>query len=182
MGAAADLKNARMNVAPVFDVLQVIEGWHREFLGELDLLRFIIYLEEALRYDGRRGEDSCELSAQQVALFTGEWRVAMERGVEVTREEMFDCARSHDMLWSRIWQLDPVIQRVISDPVNELVNAFTSLLDFFVIRKFFASEHLAACNPVVLLSAKNFAAESHALSSAHDCKSLKMLVTRRSLP
>lgn len=55
MSATTDFENARVNVAPVFDVLQFGKRWHSEFFGEFNQLLFIFFdhFEQTL------GDDSC---------------------------------------------------------------------------------------------------------------------------
>jgi hypothetical protein len=105
-----------------------------------------------------------------VALLTRERRVGSDVGIEVTSEYTLDKARSLDLVRLGVGQLNPIVEEVIGNPVNENVaasaTAFKTMVDVVV-----ASE-LSAHNPVVLLSSEDFTSESELVSTTHSSKFL----------
>ena len=74
--------------------------------------------------------DSTNLCSQEMSLLSWEGRIALNGGIEISSADMFDESGSLNLCRGNIWQLDPVFQQVVIDPVYEFVDSFTSLFDF----------------------------------------------------
>lgn len=111
-----------MDVHPVGRVLELLSGWHLEFLAELYLVSLIVDLVHSFGGNGRRVEDAGKLGSQQVTLFTGERRVRVDFSVEVTSEDVLYLTGTDDVLGLGVRELHPVVQQVVCYPVNQLVD------------------------------------------------------------
>jgi len=102
-----------------------------------------------------------------VSLFSSEFGVGFDFGVQVSGEDVLNLHGAGDVLGSAVGKLNPVVKEVIGDPVNKLVDSSTTLLnvgreDLTLIIK--ASTE----DPVVLLSSINFTNKTDLVGSAHD--------------
>ena len=66
-----------------------------------------------------------------MSLFSWEWRVAVDFGIQISRENVLDLSSDVQVRRLQIWKLDPVLQNVVSYPENELIGSSTSFLDIF---------------------------------------------------
>ena len=162
-----------MHIDPGLKALHFRSGRHSEVFSKLNLLSILVLLEQALWHDGRRREDSGEGCSKKMSFFTLESWVAIEGCIEISRENVFDFARCHDVFWSAVWQLDPVVKRVVRHPVDQLVYTFATLLNHLGVWSLLSLIKRATDDPVILLSTENLSAESELLRSAHNSKSLK---------
>ena len=100
--------------------------------------------------------------------------VALDRRIEVSRENVLDHPGHDDVLWFAVWQLDPVIEQVVGHPEHHHVHTFTSLL-LIMADLLLLSIKLSVSHPVVILSSVDFASKLDTVSSTHDSKSLETL-------
>jgi hypothetical protein len=87
-----------------------------------------------------------------VSLFAREGRIAIDDCVQVACKDVLDKSRNLDVLRLDVWQLDPVLQGVVRDPVHPAVHSFSPLFRVVVLLFFFLRVELAFHNPVVFLS------------------------------
>ena len=73
---------------------------------------------------------------------------------------MLDHAGSLDVDWSHVWKLDPVLEKTFVYPVNQSVDAFTTLFLGPVSTLFFSSIKNSLDNPVISLHSENLSPES----------------------
>ena len=160
MCAAPHLENTGVHVHPSLETLKLTEGGHLEFFRELHLLCLLVDFKQALWHDCGGCKNSGELGTQKVALLAWEARVGVEGGIEVAREDVLDLACTHDVLGSGVWQLDPVVERIIGDPVYKLVDTFAALFKALVCTELFSQQQFSAGNPVVFLGTEDLATEA----------------------
>ena len=110
-----------------------------------------------------------------MALAARESRVAIDGCVQITSHDVLNQAGCADVLGASVGKLNPVVEKVISDPVDDVVNAGSTLFLVAGKRKLFGSLEDTAANPVVLFSSPNFANEADAIRSRHDSESLDAL-------
>jgi hypothetical protein len=91
-----------------------------------------------------------------VTFLPREGRVGANICVQVSRKHRLDLARRDDPLRLAVGELHPVVQDVVSDPVNQLVYAGAACLGQ---ASLFLDVADAAGDPVVRLSAVDFADE-----------------------
>lgn len=72
--------------------------------------------------------DTSDLSSEEVSFLAGEGRVAIDGSIEIAGTDVLDLPCSLDVLRGGIWKLNPILKKVVVDPVNELVDTLTSLL------------------------------------------------------
>lgn len=77
-------------------------------------------------------------------------------GIQVSCEQAFDLASGQNPFGLAVRQLNPVVNKIVGDPVNELINStssrFSESLFLFMVED-------ATDNPVVGLFAKDFSSE-----------------------
>mgnify|MGYP006907056430 CR=1 FL=1 len=66
------------------------------------------------------------MGLEEVAFLTREWRVAVDACVEVSREDVLDHPCNFYMLWAGLRQLNPIVEEIVSDPVNNCVGALST--------------------------------------------------------
>ena len=110
-----------------------------------------------------------------MAFAARESRVAIDRCVQITSHNVLNQASCADVLGASVGKLNPVVKKVISDPVDDVVNASSTLFLVARKRKLFGSLEDTAADPVVLFSSPNFTNKADAISSRHHCKSLDAL-------
>ena len=96
--------------------------------------------------------------------------------VQIPCHDVLDLLGYQDVVGLGVWQLDPVVADVLSDPVDFLVDAITSLLDDIGRAAFLAVRDLAFRNEVVVTCAIDLAPESQTGCATHGGKSLQTLV------
>ena len=65
-----------------------------------------------------------------MSFLSREWRVAFNGCVKVSSAHVLDESGHLNVCWGNVWQLDPVFEEVVVDPVDQLVDSFTSLFNF----------------------------------------------------
>ena len=156
-----------MYVTPRLDVTQLFGLREGEFLTVLHLISLLVDHEHSLGNDLSRVEYSSKSGPQQVSFFPTKGRVCIDVGVEISREDVLDLAGLDDVRWSTVGQLDPIREKVIRDPKDCLIYAFTSLLHRCILIFFLSLVQTAHGNPIVFLSSKNFPSKSNLIGSAH---------------
>lgn len=73
---------------------------------------------------------------------------------------MLDLAGLLDVIGAAVWQLDPIGEKVVSDPEDGLIDTFATSFDRGVLGILLGLLKPAHGNPVVALSAENFTSES----------------------
>ena len=63
-----------------------------------------------------------------MALLAIESWVGVDIGIQVTGEDVLDLARTLDVLGSTVWQLDPIIEKVVSHPEDNFVDTLATRL------------------------------------------------------
>ena len=63
-----------------------------------------------------------------MALLAIECWVGVDIGVQVTGEDVLDLTRTLDVLGSTVWQLDPIIEKVVSHPEDNFIDSFAARL------------------------------------------------------
>ena len=104
--------------------------------------------------------DTGNLCSKEVTLFTWERRIAIDRGIEVSCANMLDLSGSLDVGRGCLWELNPVVEKGIINPVDKTVNTFAPTL-LRPVRLVFLSGIKNTLNyPVVSLYTKDFTPES----------------------
>ena len=137
MRASTNFQNRLLNITPFLKVLQFLSRREREFFSILDLSCFIVNSKESDRDEGGGVENSAKLRTEQMSLLTIELRVRVNISVQVSCEDVLDFARRIDVLWSAVWQLNPVIQQVVCDPEDKFIDTLSSRLLSRVLRVLF---------------------------------------------
>ena len=96
--------------------------------------------------------------------------------IQIPCHDVLDLLGCQDVVGLGVWQLDPVVADVLSDPVDFLVDAITSLLNHIGGAALLAVRDLAFRNEVVVTCAIDLAPESQAGSTTHGSKYLQTLV------
>jgi hypothetical protein len=73
--------------------------------------------------------DTSYLSSEEMSFLSRERRIAVDRGIQISGTDVLNLSCSNDVLRCSIWKLDPVLKKVIIDPIHKLVDAFST---FFV--------------------------------------------------
>lgn len=60
----------------------------------------------------------------------------MESRIEISRKHVADLTCRNNVLGFGVWQLNPVMKWVVSNPVYKFVDALSSFLKVYVARKF----------------------------------------------
>jgi hypothetical protein len=68
-----------------------------------------------------------------MALLAWEGGVGVNTGVQVTSEDMFNQTGKANVLGLALGKLNPVIQNVISDPVNACIHTSSTNLNLFIL-------------------------------------------------
>ena len=173
MGAATHLEKGSVRVGPSVDGFQFVGLGEGEFFRELDLVGFLVEHEESLGGDGSGVEDSSKSRTKETSFVAEELRVGVNVAVEVTGEDVLNQASLLDVLRSAVWELSPVVEKVVSHPEDELVDAFTATLNVGVLGVLLSHGKSADSDPVVFLGSEDLAAEAESLSTAHDSQALK---------
>ena len=130
VGNTACLKNDLMNISPHLDISQLLSLREDKLFTILDFIRLVLsHGEKALWYDLGSVEDSGECSSEQMSLFTSESRVRVDGGVQITREDVLDLTGLLDVIGAAVWKLDPIGKKVVGNPEDCFVDAFTTRFD-----------------------------------------------------
>lgn len=54
--------------------------------------------------------------------------VAVNRSIQVTCADVLDLSSTLNVSGANIWKLDPILKKVVIDPVNKLVDTLTTAL------------------------------------------------------
>jgi len=100
-----------------------------------------------------------------VALLAGERRVRVDFSIEITSKNVLDKSGALDVLGLAVWQLNPVVEQVVGDPVNKGVDTFTALLNRGVRAALLLLAQGTRSQPIVLLSAVHLTREANRLST-----------------
>jgi len=71
-------------------------------------------------------EDSSESCAQKMAFLPIEAWVCVYISIEIAGEDVLDLACALDMMRAGVWQLDPIVQQIVSNPEDSLVDTLTT--------------------------------------------------------
>jgi hypothetical protein len=175
MGGSACLKNDRVKVSPSFSALKLFGSGHSKFFSKLHFVGFFIHLKKTLGDDSSGREYTGKLSAEEMTFLTREDRVAVDGGVEVTSQDVLDHAGTANMFGANVGKLDPVTQKVISDPVDQVVNTCSALFLVAGNIELLGTFNVTAANPIVFLGAPHFTDKADAVSSRHDSETLNTL-------
>lgn len=163
-----------MSVAPGLKAVKLLCAllfWF--FLWKLDLLGLWVVLKATGWAELSGVSDPSKLLSEEVPFLTWEGWAAVDLGVEVTSKSNLDLSCDHKSLWLGLWQLNPVLEEVVSDPEDVGVGTLTSLLLELVGWKLLLEVEGALGNPVILMASIDLTEESETLSSTHNCKSLE---------
>jgi len=97
-----------------------------------------------------------------MSLFSWEWREAIDFSIEISRENIFDLFCDLNLLRKDIGQLNPIVKKVVSDPVHIRIGAFASFLLIWVLGSLLLILESALSDPVVLLPSVNLSKEPYA--------------------
>lgn len=110
-------------------------------------------------------------------LFAKEEWVSEDRSLEITCKQNLDLSCSKNVLWCKIRKLDPLLKKVVSDPVDIFVyTSATRLLICWLFSFFFSCFQTSFSNEVVLLCAINLSEETYETGSRLLCQLLKWLL------
>jgi hypothetical protein len=104
--------------------------------------------------------DTSDLSTKEVSLLAWERGIAVNSSIEVASAHMLDLSSSLNVLRGGIWKLDPVLKKIVIDPVDELIYSLSTLFVRPVRALFFSLIKYSLNDPIVTLNTKNFAPES----------------------
>ena len=107
-----------------------------------------------------------------MALLAVEGRICVYIGVQVSCENVLDLTRTLDVLWGAIWQLDPIVEEVVSHPKDCLVDTLSTGLHSRITRVLLSLRQSTNGNPVVLRCAKDFTSKTKSFGSTHCSQSL----------
>ena len=160
MSDTSCLQNYLINVAPRFEISELLSLRSGEIFGKFDFTNLLIECEKSLWNDLGGTENSGKSSSQKMSLFATEGRVGINFSIKVTRENMLYLASLLDMNRSAVGQLNPIVEEIVGDPEDILVDALAAWLDLGVSRVLLGLRDLAHGDPVVLLRAEDLAGET----------------------
>jgi hypothetical protein len=172
VSASSSLKDDRMNIAPALDVFKFVSLGEDELLGEFNFVCFFIKAKEALRHDSGGVEDSSEGRSEKMTLLSSEGWVRVDFGIQVTGEDVLNLASLLNVNWVAVWELDPVVKKVVGHPENSLVESLSTRLNRRVLRVFLSLRESTNGDPEILLGTEDLASKSKGLSATHDSQSL----------
>jgi hypothetical protein len=181
MSGATSLENNWVEITPNLHALKLFGSGHCKLLRELHLLGLLVHFEEALGNNSSCRENTGKLSTEEVSLLSGEWRVAINSGVQISDEDVLDHAGNHDVLGADIGKLNPVAKQIIGDPVNEVVNTGSAHLLVARNGELFGARKVTTADPVILLGTIHLTDEANAIGSRHDCETLNALAELESV-
>lgn len=120
-------------------------------------------------------ENSSQLRTEEMALLAREGGVGVNTGIQVTSEDVFNQTGKANVFGLAFGQLNPVVQDVISNPVNACIDTTSTRLDLFILVRLFDVIQETGDDPVVLFSSENFTTESEGACTTHDSQFLKRL-------
>ena len=100
-----------------------------------------------------------------MTLFAGERWVSDHVCVKVAAHDAFDKSSSDDVFGAAVGQLNPIIQQVVSHPVDERIDSETARLNTGVSLELRFRGEFTRDNPVVLFLAENLSAETELIST-----------------
>jgi len=133
MDSSSSVKNACLRIAPSLEVVQLFGGGDSKFFCHLHLIGFFVHLVKAFGSDLSCSENSSQLSAEEMALLAGERRVRVDARVQVASQHVLDQTSEADVFRLALGQLNPIVQDVVSDPVNARIHASTASLNLFIL-------------------------------------------------
>lgn len=154
VSAAANLKQLSVQVGPSFNTFKIIRSWDGKLFSKLNFLRFFIKFKETLGNNSSGMENTGELCTNKVTFLAREGRVRINGCVKVTSDHMLNHARADDVLGANVGQLDPVREKIVSDPVYEGVSSLTAGLLISGLIHFVTAGQGAGADPIVLLRAE----------------------------
>ena len=107
-----------------------------------------------------------------MTLLSGEGWVRVNFGIQVTGEDVLNLACLLDVNWVAVWELDPVIKKIVGHPENGLVESLSASLNRRVLGVLFSLGESANGDPEILLGAEDLASKAKGLSATHDSQSL----------
>jgi len=108
VGAAANLKQLRVQVGPSFNTFKLLRSWDGKVISKLNFLRLLIKIKETLGNNSSGMENTGELCTYKVTFLARVGRVRINGCVKVTSDHMLNHARADDVLGANVGQLDPV--------------------------------------------------------------------------
>lgn len=129
MGSPSNFENAGINIAPNLSALELFSGWQSEFLCQLHFIGFLVNFIKTLGCDLSCCEDPSNLGSQEVSFLARERRVRVNGRIQISCQDMLDEPSKANVLWLAFWQLNPVVQNVISYPEHISVNSCASCFD-----------------------------------------------------
>ena len=172
MGASAGIQDDLVHVAPVLNVSQLISLWEGKLFRELNFVGVLIEHEESLWNNSGGVENSSESGSKKVTLLAIELGVGVDISVQVTSEDVLDVAGLVDVLRLAVWELNPIVQKVVGDPEDSFVDSLAASLDVSILLVLFGLGKSSNGNPVVAAGSKDLTSETNGLCTAHNCKSL----------
>ena len=150
-------------MSPVLHGFAPVDSGQREFFVEFVLTLSSIFIRNKLilwadisivLYSG-------QLSSQEMSLFARERRYTLDSGIEVSSQHLLDRARCLNVSGLAFWQLDPVLIELIAYPEHTCVHSIASSLSLGVSWNLFFLWKGANSDPIIFLSAHDFAEKSH---------------------
>ena len=172
MGGASGLQNDLMDVAPALDVSELFSLGECELLRELNFVSLVIEHEQALWHDSSGMEDTSKGGSEEMTLLAVERWVGVNISVEVTSEDVLDQTSLLHVLGLTVWQLDPIVQKVIGNPEHCLVDTLATSFHSGISGVLLSLGKSTDGDPVVARGTKDLATEAQSLSTAHNCQSL----------
>lgn len=120
--------------------------------------------------------DSSKLSSQKMSFFTWEWWTAIDFSIQVSSKNMLDQTSYLYLTWFNVWKLDPVLHKVVSNPINHGISSLSSLLNQKITVIFLWLCENSTGNPVVLLTSIDPSHKSESVSSTKNGQSLDRLL------
>lgn len=169
-------------MGPGLEHFKLIHSCCRLLFGSFDFIGIFVHFKGALRAKLSSMSQSSQLRPQKVTLLAWERRTAVYVGIQVTGEHVFDHSGDENLLGLHVRQLNPVLQQVVSYPVDERVRAITPLFLAFLRRLFHeVLWKCAADNPVVFVDSVDFAEQFQACGTAHLRQLLHRLLQQHDL-
>ena len=114
----------------------------------------------------------CNLGPQEVSFFPREGRVTINDGIQVACKDVFNKSCDLNVVRLHVWQLNPVLERVVSHPVHPSVHSLASLLRVVVLLLFLLGVELTLNYPVVFLGSVELSPETQLGGTTQYCQTL----------
>lgn len=160
MGCSTYFKNACLDITPNFNWFKFFSRWQWKFFSKFHFIGFFVNFIKTLGCNLSCCKNSCNLSSKEMSFLAWERWVWVNCSIKVSSQYMLYQASKTNIFWLTFWQLNPIMENVISYPVHMSVNTCSTSLNSAILIWLFNMSKCTIHNPVVFLSSKYLTQEA----------------------